>query len=274
MKVSVSLGNAVTAPISEDMGGLRVAAPTSVDWRTSGKVTPIKNQGSCGCCWAFSSAAVIESLFLINNKTNLSVSEEYLLECTTNSSCYGGYVDSALKLVVNTGIPSLSTYPYLGGNFSGTHPSTPGICQSSSTFKLPSDTKFQFYTYMTPTKMMSLASTAPFVALISADTGFMNYKSGIYSCNYTTKISDLNHAITVIGYDSWGNFLIKNSWGTSWGDRGFGWVSGSASGNCGISIAGYTLISGSFSSGEVVGSTKWGWRLALGVLGVMVLVIL
>ena len=76
-----------------------------------------------------------------------------------------------------------------------------------------------------------------------ADYGFMNYKSGIYFCNYSTVQSDLNHAITVVGYDSNGNIMVKNSWGKSWGVNGFGWISGNTSRNCGINLFGYGLIS-------------------------------
>lgn len=74
----------------------------------------------------------------------------------------------------------------------------------------------------------------------------MQYSSGIFKCNYSTTDSDLNHAILIIGYDSSGNYLIKNSWGTSWGTAGFGWVSGNTSQNCGLNLYAYQMSSKTF----------------------------
>lgn len=87
-----------------EIEGVRVSAASSLDWRSLGKVTPIRDQESCGCCWAFSTAAAAESLFLINNNTNLTTSVEYLLECTNSSGCDGGYVNLAMRLVLTSGI--------------------------------------------------------------------------------------------------------------------------------------------------------------------------
>lgn len=121
-----------------------------MDWRTSGKVTPIKDQALCGCCWAFTTNAAAESLFLINNNTNLTVSTEYLLECTKDSGCDGGYVNLAVRLALQTGLPSDKKYPYLAANYSGVLPSTPGICTAQSDFyKFPSDTTTQNYYNLT-----------------------------------------------------------------------------------------------------------------------------
>jgi C1A family cysteine protease len=99
---------------------------------------------------------------------------------------------------------------------------------------------------VTETKQLLLK--APYAALISADYGFMNYKSGIYFCNYSTSRNDLNHAVTVVGYDSDGNLMIKNSWGGDWGTNGFGWISANSSQNCGINLFGYSISSSTFVS--------------------------
>jgi len=101
-----------------------------LDWRSNGKVSSVKNQGSCGCCWAFSATATVESYFLIHNITTFDLAEEYFLECTgSNSTCSGGYMSAALNLSIKTGAPLESTYPYLAGSYSGvTFPMTPGIC--------------------------------------------------------------------------------------------------------------------------------------------------
>lgn len=84
-----------------------VTIPTTLDWRTPCAITPIKNQGSCGDCWAFSSTAYIESkIYMMANRT-YNLAEEYLLSCTaSNSSCNGGYVDDAMTLAKANGIHS------------------------------------------------------------------------------------------------------------------------------------------------------------------------
>lgn len=87
---------------------------------------------------------------------------------------------------------------------------------------------------------------APIVALINANSAFMQYSSGIFKCNYTTTESELNHAVVIIGYDSSGNYLIKNSWGKGWGTNGFGWVSGATTENCGLSLYTYQISSKTF----------------------------
>lgn len=171
-----------------------------------------------------------------------------------------------MQVAINTGIPSLKKYPYTSVNYTGNDPITPGICTVDSTFyKLPSDVQASQYQNVTASNMMSLAERSPFVALISADPGFMNYKSGIYACNSITTINNINHAVTIVGYDSNGNYLIKNSWGTTWGNQGYGWVNASPNSNCGLNLVVYTLTSNKYTqsaSGSWEART-WGIGLVL-----------
>lgn len=86
----------------------------------------------------------------------------------------------------------------------------------------------------------ALIAAAPVAALFYAsDGGFPSYSSGVFSCSTEIYASDLNHAVTVVGYDSDGNYIIKNSWGKSWGTNGFGVVNKDPAKNCGINIRVY-----------------------------------
>lgn len=219
------------------MGG-----PTSYDWRSSGKISPIKNQGSCGACWAFSSTAVYESLILIRNGTTLDLSEEYILECSNRSysDCGGGRVSDAYSLMARAGIPYESSYPYQATSSGSVTPNTGGICSASGQVKLAGAVTYKILTNLSIPDMKSLVLTAPYVALVYADSGFMAYTSGVYGCA-TANDSLLNHAVTVIGYNDT-TFLIKNSWSTGWGVSGYMWLNQTS--NCGLNLWVYQLTEG------------------------------
>lgn len=93
----------------------------------------IKNQGSCGSCWAFTTTALFESFIAQTSNALNDLSEEYVLECTSDSDCTGGYLVSALQLIKATGIPYESDYPYKAVNSGSTTPSTSGICGTKNT---------------------------------------------------------------------------------------------------------------------------------------------
>jgi cathepsin L len=101
----------VFVPTAEEIEAL----PTSVDWVTAGAVTPIKNQGQCGSCWAFSTTGSLEGLNFLTNKNLLSFSEQQLVDCSSsygNQGCNGGLMDNAFKYVEVEGIELEATYPY------------------------------------------------------------------------------------------------------------------------------------------------------------------
>jgi len=91
------------------------ALPATVNWLTAGAVTPIKNQGQCGSCWAFSTTGSLEGLNFLTNKNLLSFSEQQLVDCSGsygNQGCNGGLMDNAFKYVMAQGIELEATYPY------------------------------------------------------------------------------------------------------------------------------------------------------------------
>jgi KDEL-tailed cysteine endopeptidase len=170
-----------------------VGFPSSKDWRSEGKVTSVKQQGSCGACWAFSATAVYESLLMMKVNRTEDLSEEYVLECSgANSNCGGGYVQDAYNLMINTGIPTETAFPYLGTRSGSVTPSTPGICSSTNFVTLPSKTTSKQYRNLTNENLRNLVATAPVVVLIYADLGFTSYKSGIYGCSKANVTKDVN----------------------------------------------------------------------------------
>lgn len=121
------------------------------------------------------------------------------------------------------------------GTFYGDSASTPttaGICEATPTIIYAGDytvTDYNIYRNLTNVEMKAAIANGPIGVLIYADSGFMSYSSGVYSgCpSFTSSYSQINHAVIVVGYDSSGNYIVKNSWDTTWGDNGFGTVSAS-----------------------------------------------
>lgn len=97
---------------------------------------------------------------------------------------------------------------------------------------MPSGTTYKTYSGLSTSAIQALIANSPVVVYFWADSNFDNYKSGVFSCSRAAQLGDLNHGVLVFGYDSVGNYLIKNSWGTTWGTNGFATVS--VSRDCGI----------------------------------------
>jgi C1A family cysteine protease len=207
----------INANTAGDVG----ANPTSIDWRNNnGKnyVTPVKNQGQCGSCWAFSTTGSLECDSAIAGKPLTSLSEQQLVDCSHaygNLGCDGGTMDAAFKYVkANGGLCSETAYPYKGVG---------GTCKSSTcgTFYDP----ITGYTDVTTDSEASLttavASGCVSVAIEADQTAFQFYSSGILSGTCGTS---LDHGVLLVGYGSQSGseyWWLKNSWGTSWGEKGY-----------------------------------------------------
>ncbi|KAN0036993.1 hypothetical protein ACTFIV_002319 [Dictyostelium citrinum] len=183
-----------------------------VDWKNLGFVTSIKNQGQCGGCYSFATCAVLESAHLIKNNlpnTDIDLSEQNFVSCV-NYGCGGGNGQSCLDKFKSTGIMYESDYPYKG--VTGT---CPNVIQSPPPFKWTGYSNIQG----NKIAFLNALKSGPIYASLYVDSGFQLYKSGIYSCSQS---STPNHAITIVGYSSTDNtFLIKNSWGTTYGESGY-----------------------------------------------------
>jgi PKD repeat protein len=196
-----------------DGGGEKTRAlPASYDWRDYGVVTTIQNQGSCGSCWAFGTIGSYESCCAVAGGTLYNLSEQWLLDCNTlGYSCAGGwwgYPD------MYNGVPLESCYPYVG---------VQGSCNTSCPKYYPMDEWYYVgnsSSVADTTDMKNAIYThGPISAAVYVDSYFQAYTGGIFS---NTASYQPNHAIVLVGWnDTGGYWILKNSWGTSWGENGY-----------------------------------------------------
>ncbi|KAJ1703381.1 hypothetical protein LUZ63_003160 [Rhynchospora breviuscula] len=214
-------------------------APTCVDWRSSGAVTPVKNQGNCGSCWSFSATGAMEGINKIKTGTLLSLSEQELVDCDTScSGCNGGYMDYAFQWVIlNGGITTETDYPYTSGSTG-----TAGSCNYPKTYDYAvSLLSYQDVTTYCESCLKNAVANQPVsVAIEASGSAFQFYQSGIFTGSCGT---NLDHGVLVVGYGpcSTGTayWIVKNSWGTSWGESGYIRMQrnvASTAGLCGIAM--------------------------------------
>lgn len=221
-----------------------------LDWSTRGVVTRVKNQGSCGSCWAFSAVGSLESALAIKTGELVELSEQELVSCDTNDyGCQGGLMDSAFEWIMasSRGLCTENDYQYSSGDTSAS-----GECQSSSCEPV-SGTVPKGYYDIPPQESALVAALnqhGPVAVAVEADqSAFQFYHSGVLTgvCG-----SQLDHGVLLVGYgideDSGIPFWkVKNSWGSAWGEQGYirilrgrRWPQGS---ECGIaSKASYPIL--------------------------------
>ena len=196
--------------------------PSSIDWRNKGVVNPVRDQGQCGSCWAFATTANAESVWAISTGKLLDLSEEFLVDCASgpgyyNMGCNGGQPDSAFKYMINNGQCTEASYPYKAGVTK-----TAGTCQKCTS----AGVSFSSCYDVTPKDQVALAAAVskhPVAIAIEADTRyFQSYSSGILDS--TACGTSLDHAVEIIGYGSQNGvdyWIVRNSWGSSWGEDGY-----------------------------------------------------
>ncbi|KAJ0801380.1 putative fruit bromelain [Helianthus annuus] len=196
-----------------------IAVPSSVDWRKKGAVTPIKDQGQCGSCWAFSTIAATEGITGITTGKLISLSEQELVDCDRSGEdqgCEGGYMDDGFDFIVkNKGINTEAAYPYEAAD--GTcNAKKEGVAAAKITGHedVPANSE--------ATLLKAVAMQPVSVAIDAGDGDFQFYSSGVFNGTCGT---ELDHGVTAVGYgisdDGIKYWLVKNSWGTVWGEEGY-----------------------------------------------------
>ena len=216
------------------------SVPAEMDWRQSGNgsmalVTPVKDQAYCGSCWAFSTVGVLEAAHGKATKRMANLSPQNLVDCdVTNAGCQGGFPLMALAFTIDEGgLNTESYYPYQGYTgrcrFSKLRPI--GASMVNQVVPLPPNCEKSL--------MAAVATQGPISVAIEVTYNFLAYGGGVFvdrACG--SHIQDLNHAVLVVGYgtdaqhgDYW---IVKNSWGSSWGEDGYIRMARNRNNQCGI----------------------------------------
>ncbi|XP_051223827.1 ervatamin-B [Lolium perenne] len=215
--------------------------PCCVDWRSSGAVTGVKFQGTCSSCWAFAAVAAIEGMNKIRTGELVSLSEQVLVDCDTGSGgCSGGRSDTALSLVAaRGGITSEEKYPYSGVN---------GKCDMDKLlFDHQASVKgFKAVPINDECQLALAVARQPVTVYIDASGfEFQFYSGGIYRGPCSADATQVNHAVTIVGYcegPGEGNkyWIAKNSWSNDWGDQGYVYLAKDvpwSTGTCGLATS-------------------------------------
>jgi len=184
--------------------------PNDVDWRQKGGVTPVKNQGQCGSCWDFAGVGTIETFHFVKAGALINLSEQQVLDCSKGGSCGGGMPESAIDYGCKTGLCLTTEYPYTARQ---------GTCKQCAV----KSTKCGGAKKLASEAAQAQALDTNTVSIgVYIGSNFQSYKSGIFN----GPCGSGGHAMVLVGYtaDAW---IIKNSWGGSWGDAGYSrWARG------------------------------------------------
>lgn len=197
----------------------------------------MKDQGQCGSCWAFTATGALEAQHFIKTGQLVRLSAQNLMDCSSsfgNAGCNGGYMDYAFEYIKsNNGIDTEASYPYEAAE---------GKCRFSRANVGATDTGYVDLPKNNETTLqIAIANVGPIsVAVDASQSSFQFYSSGVYDephCSTT----NIDHSFVLVGYDTFNNgtvkkeyYIAKNSWGDTWGDHGYIWMSRNKHNQCGI----------------------------------------
>ena len=199
--------------------------PSSFDWRDTGIITPVKDQKLCGSCWAFAATGALEAFWaLYTGVAPVSLSEQQLIDCSDsfeNSGCDGGLPSNAFKYIQNQGgLNTENTYPYEAMDDTCRYNQySNGAKAFSGSINIAQGDENGI--------LSTLLNVGPVAIALQVQADFLTYDSGIYtSTTCSSSASTVNHAALIVGYgtdattgmDYW---IVKNSWGTMWGQEGY-----------------------------------------------------
>lgn len=219
-----------------------ITLPKEFDWRKHDAVTEVKNQGMCGSCWAFSTTGNIEGVYAAKNKKLVSLSEQELVDCdTVDSGCGGGLMTNAFETIISKlggGLESETDYPYKGAHKS---------CHMNT-----SEIRVQIQSYVNVSRDETdmakfLVDNGPLAIAINANAMQFYFGGVSHPLKFLCKggMDNLDHGVLIVGYGVhitkylhkvqpyW---LIKNSWGTHWGEQGY-YRLYRGDGSCGVNDA-------------------------------------
>lgn len=187
--------------------------PSSFDWRSLGFTLPIKNQGACGSCWAFSSIASLESAALIFNEKVVVASEQEVVDCDEDwYGCQGG--NFAGPYLVSNGVTSESLYPYKAKNQKCKSKGLERVLKPVAWYNLGASDRSP-----SVDELKAAIMQYGFVSVaVGANSRWDTYNGGVMK---GCKFKGLNHMVNLVGWTKDGNWIMRNSWGQNWGDKGY-----------------------------------------------------
>ncbi|XP_027009893.1 cathepsin S, ortholog 1 isoform X2 [Tachysurus fulvidraco] len=212
---NIPLDNNENFPVLSDS-----PVPDNLDWTEKGLVSPVQNQGMCGSCWAFSAVGALEAQMMKKTGFLVPLSAQNLVDCSVkegNHGCRGGFMTKAFTYIIhNKGIDSDAFYPYQHKE---------GLCRYSPKGRAASCSGFWIFPHINESVLLNtVTQIGPVSVGINAHlASFHRYRSGIYNDPLCDPRA-VNHAVLVVGYGTKGGqdyWLVKNSWGTAWGEKGY-----------------------------------------------------